>query len=414
MILFALGINHHNADVSLREQFAFSPREAPQVLAGLMQQRAVEEAVVLSTCNRTEIYTMTLCHHAVRAWFLQQHQLSKQCAAKVLYEHQDTHAVRHLMSVASGLDSMMLGEPQIFGQVKQAYQLAQQESAVGPQLQQLFPAVFSVAKEIRTDTGVGCQPVSMNYAVLQLAKRIFTSLQDRTVLLIGAGETIEQMANYLQQHQVKCIYVANRTLERAQILARQCQGIPIRFEEIADYLAQADIVISATSSRAPILQTSVVAEIQRQRQYRPLFISDLAVPRDVEETVGKLDNVYLYNVDDLEEVVTSAQQSRQVAAKQARHLIDEKAQFYARQLRVLDAGDMIRDFRQKMEQWRDQELSKALKSMQKTGDAEAVMTGLARNLTNKFMHLPTTKLREAAAMEHVEFIALLKELYEIV
>ncbi len=413
MTLFTLGINHNCADISQREQLAISANEAPAIVQNLMKDRAVEEAVVLSTCNRTEIYTVTQCHHAVTAWM---RRLTKSKQAPLLnkmYEHHDVSMIEHLMSVASGVDSMIVGEPQILGQMKQSYRLALKEGGVGQQFQHLFPAVFEVAKKVRTQTDIGSHPVTMTYAVVQLAKQLFQKLDQCRVLLIGAGETIELMANYFSQHQIKQMLVANRTLDRAHNIARRYQGVPIRFEEIADVLPNVDLVISATSSDSPILDKATIEAAIKGFKRRPIFIADLAVPRDVAYDVAEIEDVHLYNIDHLQIVVKDNQKSRAEAAEQAREIIEVQASHYLRELRVLDAGDMIRTFRQKMESCRDLELEKAYKNLEKNKDPHLVIQELARSLTNKFMHEPTAKLRDAAYAEHEGLMSLLKELYEL-
>jgi glutamyl-tRNA reductase len=413
MSLFVLGINHLSAGLSIRERFAISLSEAPKFIQNLFSHRAVDEAMVLSTCNRTEIYTVTQCHSAVKDWLHKSRALDDSVLKTSLYEYHDTNMVKHLMAVASGLDSMIIGEPQILGQMKQAYQLALDEGTIGPQFQRLFPAVFAVAKLIRAETRIGHHPVTLAYAVVQLAKQIFPKLSDRVVLLIGAGETIDLTANYLRRQGIKELLIANRTLEHAHNLARTHDGIPIDFSEIPTILHKADLVISATASENPILHKTTVEKALKLRKRQPIFIADLAMPRDIAPDVADLEDVYLYNMDHLQTVITDNLKTRKLAAQQAHALIEIQATHYLRKLRVREAGDMIRSFRQKFEHWRDQELEKALKNLDKAHDPKVVITDLARSLTNKMMHHPTQKLRDAAYAEHRAVMDLLKELYEL-
>lgn len=413
MALFALGINHNHAEIAQRELLARQLRVSKNIAQNMLNERAIEEAVVLSTCNRTEIYTVTKCHHAVKAWM--RRQLPKEDALLInkMYEHHDLRMIKHLMSVASGLDSMILGEPQILGQIKQSFQLALDEKTVGPQFKNLFPAVFEVAKLVRTQTDIGRNPVTLTYAVIQLARQFFQEIKNTRVLLIGAGETIELMANYFAEAEVKNIYITNRTLEHAHNLARRFKGMPVRFDEFKSVLGEVDLIISATASDQPILDKAMLERARSGVNNKPVFIADLAVPRDVEAAVSELRHVHLYNIDHLQQVVDANRKSRVAAKEQANAIIEVQASHYLRQLRVLDAGDMIRSFRQKMGKWREEELARAFKSLDKNIDPRQVLEEFARNLTNKFMHEPTAKLRDAAYAEHEGLMELLQELYEL-
>lgn len=413
MPLYSVGVNHQTADVAQREAFAQLFQQGSSALTALISECAVEEAVVLSTCNRTELYTVTRCQHAVREWLHRQQLRDQRLAPTAVYERHNLGMVKHLMGVASGIDSMIVGEPQIFGQVKQAYQAAQQQGTVGPRFQQLFPAVFETAKLVRTQTAVGQHPISLTYAVVQLAKQAMPDLQSSTVVLIGAGETIELVANYFQRHQVGKMIIVNRTLARAHTLARNVGAVPCGLDQLAEALQQADLVIAATGAPQALVSTQLVTSVLQQRSQRPLFMADLAVPRNIEPGVGQLAGVSLYNLDDLQQVVAQNQQSRQAAVLQAQAIIEVQALHYQRELRVQEAGDMIRRYRQKMEQFRDHELQLALQELQGSADPADVMAALARRLTNKLLHLPTTKLREAASDEHAALLNLMRQLYEL-
>src|SRR3990167_2618342 len=337
MQLFTLGINHRSAHLSEREKFAHTFQQTPHLMDTLFKTQAVEEAVVLSTCNRTELYTVTRCHHAVKEWLRRQQSFDEKLLTTAIYEHHDLNMIKHLMSVASGLDSMVLGEPQILGQMKQAYRHALRQGTVGKQFHKLFPAVFEAAKLVRSQTDIGCHPVTLTYAVIQLAKKVCPPLEQSNVLLVGAGETIELVANYLHRHNVQRLLIANRTLERAHGLARHYGAVPIRFEEMLTTLAEVDLVISATTSDTAILYKESVAGVMAKRAQRPLFIADLAVPRDIDPAVGELSGVHLYNIDHLQSMVSENQQSRQGAIFQAQAIIEVQAAHHLRQLRVLDA-----------------------------------------------------------------------------
>ncbi len=413
MSLFALGVNHNTASVAEREKIAFPSSEVPIVVRDLFERRAVEEAVVLSTCNRTEIYAVTKCHHAVKEWLRCRHQAQALPVVNKLYEHHDTQVIRHLMSVASGLDSMIIGEPQILGQLKQAYHTALENGTVGKQFQQLFPAVFETAKLVRTKTDIGNHAVTMAYAVIQLAKGLFPAIQECVVALLGSGETVELLAEYLHQHQVKRVMIINRTLARAHHLARRYHGVPMRMEKMPNALVEADIVISAVAARQPLVSEAVLKTALQQRQHRHLFMADLGVPRNVEASAAYLDGLHLYNMDDLQSIVKQNQQSRTLAADKARAMVQMQAAHYLRLLRVREAGHIIRQYRCKMESWRDEVLNQTLKKLNQDQDAAELMRELATQLTKKFMHLPTVKMREACYAQEVALLDLIKDIYEL-
>ncbi len=413
MSLFALGINHHTADVAERECFAFTSGETPLIVRDLFEHRAVNEAVVLSTCNRTEVYAVTQCHHAVKEWLRRNQSVKKPALLDKLYEHHGSSMIKHLMAVASGLDSMIVGEPQILGQLKQAYHTAVKHGTIGKQFQQLFPAVFETAKLVRTETGIGCHAVTLAYAVVQLAKTIFPHIEDRVVLLLGSGETIELIADYLRQQGVNRLLVANRTVSRAHQLARRYHGTPMSLDKVNDVLPEVDVVISATTSSQPMLRASAVEKTLQQRGDRPLFIADLGVPRNVEASVAELEGVSLQTIDGLQQIVNQNQNSRVLAMDKARAIIEMQATHYLRLLRVREASQTIRCYRHKMENWRDSVLEKSLKKLDQQDDAAQVMRELATQLTKKFMHSPTLKLREACYAEETELLDLIRDIYEL-
>jgi len=409
MALITYGINHKTAALDLREQVAFVETSIPAALQDLRERHAVNEAVLLSTCNRTEIYTDSTHLDTIDDWFSTQRHIDRGSLEQARYIHHDIEAIRHMMRVASGLDSMVLGEPQILGQMKQAYSLASAAGLIGPRFQTLFPAIFTTSKQIRSQTQVGAHPVSMAYAIVQLAKRIFTNLTQSKVLLIGAGETIELMAQHLTQCGIKQIIIANRSIHNAEPLAKTYAASLITLAEIPTYLKEVDLLITATASELPLLGKGMVESALRQRKHRPILMADLAVPRDIETEVGELEDVYLYNVDSLQTIIAENLNNRQDAAKHAELLINVQANHYLQQLRLLNSTEIISHYRQQIENMRDEELAKALKQIKEQKDPEIVLAALAHNLSNKFMHKPTLKLRDAAYEGDLTTLNLLKD-----
>lgn len=398
MTLLAFGINHKTAPVDIREKVAFAPDKVAAALKDLVSHEPVNEAVILSTCNRTEVY-LGLDYpdnDAILNWFGQYHHLSNDSISPYVYSHVDDDAVQHILRVASGLDSLVLGEPQILGQIKEAYSTAYHSGAIGSQLNRLFQHTFAVAKQVRTDTAIGASPVSVAFAAVTLAKQIFANLSEHTVLLIGAGETIELVARHLRENKVSKLIVANRTVERAQELAQPFNGTAIALGEIPERLVEADIIISSTASPLPILGKGAVESALKQRKHRPLFMVDLAVPRDIEPEVANLSDVYLYTVDDLHEVIEENRKSRQAAALQAEEIIATQVQHFMGWLRSLDAVDAIRAYRERSEHLRDQALAEAQRQLAAGKDPQLVIAELARTLTNKLTHAPSVQMKHAA------------------
>ncbi|WP_259423747.1 glutamyl-tRNA reductase [Coxiella burnetii] len=413
MPLLVCGINHQSAPLTVREKLVFTPERTPLALQSLLAEKAVNEALLLSTCNRTEIYTTVDEAATILRWLSKQPQLSGIDLRSFCYARRDIEMVRHVMRVGSGLDSMVLGEPQILGQMKQAYLLARRIGAVGSELGRLFPAVFAATKRIRSETAIGANPVSIAYTVVQLAKRIFSHLNQCQILLIGAGETIELVFSHLYNQGARHFFIANRTLTRAKQIAEPYHAQAIRLSDIPTYLPKVDIVISATMSQLPLVGKGAVESALRQRKRRPLFMADLALPRDIEPETAQLEDVYLYNIDDLQTLIAQNRQTREAAAKQAEAMVEMQAIHYMRQLQVHKAGDTIRRFRERVEMLRDQELEKALAHFQRTNDPKAVIAHFAHNLTNKILHQPTTKLRQAAYEDQVQLLLSAKELFDL-
>lgn len=398
MALLAYGINHRTASVDLREKLAFSPDRVIHALNAVRDEARLEEVAILSTCNRTELYCSASQEDSgpLLTWLGRFHSLPIEQISHCAYEFWNEAAVRHLMRVASGLDSMVLGEPQILGQLKTAYSIAQEAHTVGPQLGRLFQYSFSAAKQIRTETGIGTNPVSVAFASVKLARRIFSELSDTSALLIGAGETVELVARHLVEQGVKKITVANRTLSRANALAEEFKAHAITLSDIPLALPQADIVISSTASPLPILGKGAVEHALKLRKHKPMFMMDIAVPRDIEEEVGELADVYLYTVDDLQQVVEENRRQRQEAANQAESLVDSRMAQFMDSLKSLDAVNSIRCYRDKLEELRQVELEKALQQIRSGADAEDVLQRMSRSLINKVMHGPTTQMKQAA------------------
>ncbi|MBB3143199.1 glutamyl-tRNA reductase [Halomonas organivorans] len=407
MTLLALGINHRTATIEVREQVAFTPAQLEAALAELRGLPEVQEAAVLSTCNRTELYCVIdeAGERAILAWLGRFHGLAVDELTRCAYHYLDDEAARHLMRVAVGLDSMVLGEPQILGQLKEAYQVARRVRGMGGELECLFQQTFAVAKRVRTETGIGKNPVSVAYAAVSLASRIFDDFSRSPALLIGAGETIELVARHLHEAGVRRLTVANRTRERAEQLAGPLGGEAITLDEIPEALIEADIVISSTAAPLPILGKGMMERALKRRRHRPVFMVDIAVPRDIEPEVGDLSDVFLYTVDDLEEVIEENRRHRQVAADQAESLIEHGVDRWQHERRLRSGGELIRDVRARGEALRDQARDQALERLARGEDPEAVVNRLAHQLTNRLLHRPTVALREAASDERRELLA---------
>ncbi|EKL12284.1 glutamyl-tRNA reductase [Vibrio cholerae HC-59A1] len=371
----------------------------------------VKGGVILSTCNRTEIYcdVRSASKNKVIEWLSQFHQVSLDELKPSLYVHEEQAAIRHLMRVACGLDSLVLGEPQILGQVKQAYAEARENHAVNPATEKLFQKAFSVAKRVRTETEIGGSAVSVAYAACTLAKHIFESLADATVLLVGAGETIELVAKHLAGHHCKRMIVANRTRERALSLAQQFGADVIALNEIPDYLVQADIVISSTASPLPIIGKGMVESALKARRHQPMLLVDIAVPRDIEPQVGKLNDAYLYSVDDLQSIVDSNIEQRKVEAIQAEAIVSEESATFMSWMRSLQAVDSIRDYRKQANEAREELLNKSLQALAAGGDPEKLLIELSNKLTNKLIHTPTRALQTAAEQGEPAKLAVIRQ-----
>jgi glutamyl-tRNA reductase len=400
MTLVAIGINHQTAPVELRERVAFADHALPAALSALRGLPGVHEAVLLSTCNRTELYAVAEGDgRALDAW-LAAHPGSDEAARgdlrPYLYRHEGGDAVRHLFRVATGLDSLVLGEPQILGQVKQAWAAARQAGALGGQLDRLFQQAFVAAKRARTDTRIGANPVSVASTAVRLAQASFARLEDSVVLLVGAGETIELVARHLAQAQVKRLLVANRTLVHAQDLASRHGGVALPLEELQRHLAEADIVFSATASRVPVIGRAQVEAALAQRRHRPMLLMDLAVPRDIEPGVAELRDAFLYTIDDLEKAVEDNRRGRREAAEAAEAIVELQVARYAETQAAATGATPLKRLRAHGEGARDDVLAKARQQLRSGQDPATVLEFLANTLTNRLLHAPTVALRQAA------------------
>ncbi len=421
MSLLALGINHKTAPVKIREQLSFAPDTIPDALKNLTSQDAVNEAVILSTCNRTELYCQLNCEdgestkatNALIQWLKEHHNLADTDISEYLYLHPDKEAVKHMLRVASGLDSLVLGEPQILGQLKSAFSVAKENGSIGQFLHKLFQHTFSCAKQVRTDTAIGASPVSVAFASVSLAKQIFSDFQEHTALLIGAGETIELVARHLQESGIGRIIIANRTVEKAHTLAQEFNGYAIALNEIPAHLAEADIVISSTASQLPILGKGTVESAIKARKHTPIFMVDIAVPRDIEEQVGDLEDVFLYTVDDLKEIIDEGLKSRQEAALKAEEIIDVEVHHFMNWLRSLNSIATMRKYRAQSEAIRDSVLYNAQKQLSNGKPAEQILNDLARQLTNKLIHTPCIQIKQAGMDGRAELIDAVIELFDL-
>ncbi len=411
MSLLAIGINHNTASVELREKVAFGPDKLSDALSQLSSSSHVNGSVILSTCNRTEIYcdVKPSSKNKLIEWLIHFHQVNPEDLKPSLYIHEDQAAIRHLMRVSCGLDSLVLGEPQILGQVKQAYADSRESDAVDSSLDKWFQKAFSVAKRVRTETEIGGSAVSVAYAACTLAKHIFESLADATVLLVGAGETIELVAKHLAGHNCKRMIVANRTRERALGLAEEFDAEVIALNEIPDYLHHADIVISSTASPLPIIGKGMIESALKIRRHQPILLIDIAVPRDIESQVGDLNDAYLYTVDDLQSIVDSNIEQRKVEAIQAEAIVSEESAAFMSWMRSLQAVDSIRDYRKSANEIREELLNKSLQALAAGGDPEKLLVELSNKLTNKLIHTPTRAMQSAAELGEPAKLAIIRQ-----
>jgi len=422
MQLLTLGLNHTTAPLAVRERVAFVPEEVCMTIGRLREKLSepaggrVSEAAIVSTCNRTELYCAAdepeRAQLALQEFVAAEKQLSLDELQRHTYVLPQASAVRHAFRVASGLDSMVLGEPQILGQMKQAEKLARSAGGLGLMLNHLFQRTFAVAKEVRTTTEIGTQSVSMAAAAVRVAQRIFGNLSGEHILFVGAGEMVELTATHFAAQHPKSITVANRTLERAQALAHRFHANAVKLSELPDTIARYDIVVSCTASSLPIIGLGMIERAIKSRRRKPMFIVDLAVPRDVEPEVSRLDDVYVHTVDDLGRIVQTGSESRQAAVAQAEAIIESRVRDFEEWIKARRAVPVIQDLRTRADALRRRELERALKQLARGEAPESVVEHLSQALTNKFLHDPMSTLREAGDdAEHARLQALLARFY---
>jgi glutamyl-tRNA reductase len=412
MALLSLGINHLTAPVDIREKVAFAPEQMTRALHELQDIPAVNESVIVSTCNRTEIYcdASSDCSEVITHWLTAHHGINETNLSPYIYTHSNQEVARHLFRVASGLDSMVLGEPQILGQLKESYDRARGDKTISAILDRLFQHSFSVAKRVRTDTEIGSNPVSVAFAAVSLSKQIFSSLHESHALLIGAGETIELVSRHLRSQNIGSMTIANRSIERARLLAAEIGADAVQINAVTEQLVRADIVISSTASQLPILGKGAIESALKERKHRPIFMVDLAVPRDIEPEVGKLQDIYLYTVDDLKNVVDENLRGRELAAEAALEIVNLEVKLFDQWLKTHQSADQIRQLRDGAELVKQEAIRKALAQLAQDADPEQVMQRLANDITNKLLHKPTIEMRKALQQGDDKRIKLLKSL----
>ena len=413
MQLFAFGINHQTAPLSVREQVVFHADNLTTALRELVDHRPVQEAAIISSCNRTEVYCSTEDPRAAVDWMAGYHRLKTQQIEPYVYQLPQEKAVKHAFRVASGLDSMVLGEPQILGQFKQAVRAAQAAGTLGVLLHKLFQRTFAVAKSVRSETEIGAATVSMASAAVGLAQRIYSSIAEQSVLFIGAGEMIELTATHFAAHHPRRMTFANRTLERAQALADRFLGRAITLNELPSQLATHDIVVSSTASTLPIIGKGLTESALRARKHRPMLMYDLAVPRDIEGEVGALDDVFLYTVDDLGKIAREGMEVRGNAVTQAEAIIENQVTDFMHWLGNRELVPTIRALRDSAERARRHEMERALRRLAKGDDPRGVIEQLSHALAAKLTHAPTHALAHAREDERMQLAELLTRLYQI-
>ncbi|MCH8302570.1 MAG: glutamyl-tRNA reductase [Proteobacteria bacterium] len=412
MPLHILGLNHTTAPVEIREQVIYSGDDITRALGELVQLQGIDEAVLLSTCNRTEFYLETDDSGLLTLEFwLKSDQSLSQDAEAALFTLNNEEAIRHLFRVACGLDSMVLGEPQILGQLKDAFRQAERSATVGSQLNRLFHHTFSVAKKVRTDTEIGTSPVSVAYAAVNLANQFFAEFSKHTALLIGAGMTIELVARHLHSKGIGRMFVANRDFGRAQNIATQFDGFALPLSEIEGTLPEADILISSTASTEPVITTEQMQSAIRARKRRPIFAVDIAVPRDLEAGIGELDDVYLYTIDDLDKVITEGRSNREAAAVDANRILDDETQRYLSIERSKEVAPVITALRDHGDALRNEVLEQARRRLAKGADQDEVLEFVTSSLLKKILHQPSVRLREAGEQSDQAFIDTIRELF---
>ena len=416
MAILAYGVNYRTAPIEVRERIAFTEESLPAALTHARDNiESLSEAAILSTCNRTELYlSLDPAHEPeVTRWLSTYREIAQSELESMAYSHWDQDAAFHLIRVAAGLDSQVLGEPQIMGQVKTAYDLARAAGTLGPELNLLSQVTLSTAKRVRTDTDIGRNPVSVAYAAVTMAKQIFSDLKTNKALLLGAGDTIQRVAEHLTANGIGGLAIANRTLANAESLAARFDALPMQLTDVAAQLHNYDIVIASTGSSLPVVGKGAVEAAIKQRRHKPIFIVDIAVPRDIEPEVAELPDVYLYTIDDLTEIIEENVKQRRCAAESAETLVADGARHYIRERRAHHGQALLRAFRDNADAIHQAELDKALRDLASGAAPEAVMANFGRTLTNKLIHSPTIAIRDASAEGHSDLLEYLKTLYRL-
>ena len=415
MTLLTVGLNHITAPLSVRETAAFPPEQFDSALDDFLRLPHVHEGAILSTCNRTELYAVTDApgDAELRHWLCAQRGLNDDAMARYFYIHRDRDTVRHSLRVAAGLDSMILGEPQILGQMKNAYRSARAARGAGPLLTRLFEHSFAVAKQIRSQTEIGANPVSVAYAGVSLARQIFADLSETCAMFIGAGETVDLAARYLAEAGVHRMIFANRSVERAQSLATRYHGYAIALEDVAAHLAEADMLVSSTAAPGYLVHYDQLRGAVKKRRRKPMFVLDLAVPRDIDPAAGELEDIYLYSVDDLQSVIDDNRRSREKAAALADGMLDVRIEEYIDWLDSRQATDTIRQLRDRAHTTREDVLAKAQRRLARGENAEDVLAFVGRTLTNKLMHEPSAALRKARGAHQQELLTSARHLFSL-
>lgn len=410
MPIIACGINHKTAPIELREKVVFSPEKLGLYLQDLSHSENIREAVLLSTCNRSELYCDTDNIEKIIDWFCRHHALTREELKSALYFYRNEEAVKHIMQVACGLDSMVLGESQILGQMKDAFSESCAAGTVDTMFNRLFQQVFAVAKEVRNNTAIGACPVSVSSATVNFIKSHFSeNMPTANVLLIGAGVTMDLVLRHLQPHSPKKITIVNRSAENARALAKKYNVQTAYISELTAELVNADIVITATGSTSPVITHSMLSEC-----LKPVFIVDIAVPRDVELSAGELQHVKLYSIDDLKSIIQKNMRGREHAADKAREMIKQRAADFMAWLHSLDlVATTIRAYRKQIEDLCQGELAKSLRQLRRGDNPEQVLTLFARALTQKLLHTPTVQLRQAGFEGRIEILQLAQQLFAI-
>jgi glutamyl-tRNA reductase len=416
MSILAYGLNYRTASLDLRERIAFPEEKLAHALKSVTNDiSGVSEVAIVSTCNRTEFYCAADPNSAaeISRWLAETRLITLDELENASYRYWDNDAAQHIIRVASGLDSQMLGEPQIMGQVKSAYDIARSSGTIGPELNLLSRITLKTAKQIRSETGIGNNPISIAYAAVSMASKIFADLGTKKALLLGAGETIGLVADHLAAKNIGAMTIANRTLANAQVLATRYNADSIQLTDVAQTLHEFDIVIASTGSSLPVLGKGAVEAAIKKRKRRPMFMVDIAVPRDIEAEVAELPDAYLYTIDDLTEIVERNLAQRQVAASEAESIVAKGAKDFQREKRVQQDKDLLTSFRTQANEIRETEVARALRELAKDGDAEAAILRLSQNLTNKLIHPATAAMREASAENRRDLLGYLSTIYAL-